>query len=179
MNPLLLAISIQTPINLEDGIMVQNKNFDKAFQVVVGLEGGYVNHPNDPGGETKFGITKKSYPNLNIQNLTIDQAKEIYKRDFWDKIYGDYLPYKIGLLAFDAAVNHGVRSAIKILQKTLGTTDDGIFGDDTYTELINSDPDKFSKSFVSKRLDFYSSLSTWPSFGKGWTRRMATMLKET
>jgi lysozyme family protein len=147
--------------------------------VVVGLEGGYVNHTNDPGGETKFGISKKSYPNLDIQNLTLDQAKEIYKRDFWDKVYGDYLPYKVGLLAFDAAVNHGVRAAIKILQKALGIPDDGIFGDDTYTELINSDPDKFSKTFVSKRLDFYSSLSTWPSFGKGWTRRMATMLKET
>ncbi len=159
--------------------MIKNNNFDKAFQVVVGLEGGYANHADDPGGETKYGITKRSYPNMDIKNLTLDQAKEIYKRDYWDKIYGDYLPYKVGLLIFDAAVNHGVRAAVKVIQRTVNVIDDGVFGDETYTGVINSDPDQFVKAFVSKRLEYYSSLSHWPTFGKGWTRRMAAMLKES
>lgn len=166
-------------IEIEVIEMVENNNFDKAFMIVVGLEGGYVNNANDPGGETKYGITKRSYPNLNIKDLTLEQAKEIYRRDFWDKVYGSYLPYKVGLMLFDAAVNHGVRTAIRIIQKAVGVNDDGILGNDTYTAIINSDPDQFVKTFVSQRLSFYSGLSTWSSFGKGWTRRMAILLKET
>ena len=94
-------------------------DFDKAFEHVLGIEGGYVNDPKDPGGETKYGLCKRSYPTVDIKALTIEQAKAIYKRDYWDKVKGDDLPFPLNLFMFDAAVNQGVDPAIKMLQAAL------------------------------------------------------------
>lgn len=81
--------------------------FDAAFQIVVGIEAGYVNDPDDPGGETKYGISKRSYPNVDIPQLTLEEAKQIYKRDFWDHINLDSQPWELALIAFDCEVNQG------------------------------------------------------------------------
>lgn len=85
--------------------------FDMAFALVIGAEGGYVNDPNDPGGETKYGISKRAYPNLNIPALTIEQAKEIYRRDYWIPLDCDILPAPMDLYVFDAGVNMGKNQA--------------------------------------------------------------------
>ena len=86
-------------------------NFDLAFSLVIGHEGGYVNDPRDPGGETKFGISKKSYPNLNIRLLTLADAKRIYLRDYWNRLQLDRLPDAVRFDLFDAAVNSGLTTA--------------------------------------------------------------------
>lgn len=95
-------------------------NFKKAFEELIGIEGGYVNDPNDPGGETKYGISKRSYPHLNIKNLTLDQARHIYYRDFWQELKLDeIIKYEIALELFDTGVNMGIAIAGKFLQEAL------------------------------------------------------------
>ena len=80
-------------------------NFNRAVEHLLVEEGGYVNHPEDPGGETKFGISKRAYPSLNIKDLTVNEAKEIYKRDYWDHFPMDDLPDGVAFSLFDFAVN--------------------------------------------------------------------------
>lgn len=140
-------------------------NFDTAFERLIGHEGGYVNHAKDPGGETKFGISKRQYPDLDIAALTLDEAKAIYKRDYWNAIGGDDLPYPVAFEVFDAAVNHGVSRA-------LGFMEEALQGEDSRT--IN--PDRFIRRFNGVRLEFFTNLRTWPAFGKGWARRVANNL---
>jgi lysozyme family protein len=93
-------------------------NFEKAFQFTIGAEGNYSNDPQDPGGETKFGISKRSYPSLDIKNLTLDQAKQIYLVDYWGKMGCDDLPFLLDIFAFDASVNQGVGAAKKLIEKS-------------------------------------------------------------
>lgn len=82
-------------------------SFQQAFQIVIGHEGGYVNDPVDPGGETKYGISKRSYPDVDIPNLTLEKAQAIYERDYWLKCGCDKLPHPMNIIIFDSAVNHG------------------------------------------------------------------------
>lgn len=117
-------------------------NFSDAVNRVIAHEGEYSNDPSDPGGETKWGICHNSYPELNIKNLTIEQAKEIYKRDYWDNIC-DWLPYKdLQILFFDTVVNLGKRGATKVLQKTVNAyldkivNEDGVLGKKTREAVI-------------------------------------------
>lgn len=127
--------------------------FDRAFQIVVGEEGGYVNNPKDPGGETKYGISKRAYPNEDIKNLTLDRAKELYKRDYWDKVKGNsYGTFGEALCVFDCAVNMGVGRALNL------------------AENVNTGP-AFVINFQTERLLLYSKMKNWDTFGRGWTRR--------
>ena len=103
-------------------------SFEFAFAKVVSVEGGYVDDPKDPGGATKFGISQRSYPNVDIKNLTLDQAKAIYRADYWDAVSGDELPDPLSHLVFDAAVNQGVSPAQKMMQEALGVKVDGEIG---------------------------------------------------
>ena len=104
-------------------------NFDKAIERVLINEGGYVNDPNDAGGETKYGISKRAYPGVDIKNLTTDEAKAIYKKDYWDKIKGDNINSdEIAYEIFDTAVNMGVRTSSKIAQMVVGAYPDGFIG---------------------------------------------------
>ena len=151
-------------------------DFDHAFKALIGHEGGYVNHPKDPGGETKFGITKRTYPDEDIRNLTIDRAKALYKRDFWDKVRGDDLPYVVAFNLFDAAVNSGVGNAVRWLQRALDVADDGKLGPLTFAAALQVDPEALAARFNGHRLRFMTGLSTWPTFGKGWARRIAANL---
>lgn len=152
--------------------------FDQAFEKLIGHEGGYVNHPQDPGGETKFGITKRTYPHLNIRALTLGQAKAIYRRDFWDKAGCDALPGGLAFDVFDTAVNSGVSRSAMLLQEALGVDADGKVGPITRASIA-AEPNKaaLQARFNGGRLQFMTDLGTWGSFGKGWARRVAENLK--
>jgi lysozyme family protein len=154
-------------------------------------EGGYTNNPNDRGNwttgvinqgqckGTKYGISAMSYPNLDIKNLTIDQAAEIYYRDFWKKNKLDLLDLNLAYQIFDAAIQHGSKTAIKILQRAVEVDDDGIIGINTLNAINRVGPVKTMFLFIHKRMDYYTSLSTsnWSRFGLGWMRRMSTNIK--
>lgn len=143
---------------------------------VLGNEGGYVNNPADPGGETKWGIAKRSYPHVDIKSLTREQAVAIYQRDFWEQVHGDELPPSVAFQALDAAVNHGIGNAIRWMQRAAGVADDGHFGPVTWAAIKAADKNDLLLRFNAVRLDFYTRLSTWSTFGKGWARRVASDL---
>ena len=151
--------------------------FDIAINRLLGNEGGYVNDPNDPGGETKWGISKRSYPNLDIASLTRDQAISIYRTDFWDKIDGDAMPPGVGFQLLDFAVNSGIQTAIRALQRALGVADDGVFGPVSLAALKAADPADTIMRLLAERLMFMSGLSGWANFGRGWARRIAADLR--
>jgi lysozyme family protein len=150
-------------------------DFQHSFDRLIGNEGGYVNNPADPGGETKWGISKRSYPNLDIASLTRDQAAEIYKRDFWEHL-GD-IPDAVKFQAFDFAVNSGLSTAIRKLQAAIGVADDGIFGPISRSTLNSMNVNDVLMRYAAQRLRFWTSLSSWPTFGKGWALRAAKDLE--
>ena len=151
--------------------------FDQCFDKLISHEGGYVNDPRDPGGETKFGISKRAYPQVDINNLTLDAAKAIYKRDYWDRAQCDKLPPQVAYLLFDAAVNSGIGQAIRFLQRAVNLADDGVIGPMTLAAVGRSDAEAISARFLGQRLEFMAKLTTWDAFGKGWARRIADQLK--
>ena len=154
-------------------------NFDVAFEKLIGHEGGYVNDARDPGGETKFGISKRAYPDEDIAGITLEYAKHIYRRDYWDAVQAEYLPDAVRFDLFDAAVNSGVRQAVKWLQLAAKAEPDGIVGPKTLLAVRMADPQLLAKRFNGARLRFMTSLPTWQHFGKGWARRIADNLLET
>ena len=163
-------------------------NFNRAFELLIGNEGKFTRDPADRGnwtsgkvgvGElkgTKYGISAMSYPKLNIINITLDEAKTIYKRDFWDKINGENLPEAIRFDMFDAAVNMGVGTACRILQETVGTTPDGNIGNVTLACIATMNPETLDKRLAANRLLHLCQIPTWPSYGKGWVSRVANNL---
>jgi len=150
-------------------------NFDTAFDRLIGHEGGYVNHPRDPGGETNWGISKRSYPHLNIANLTRDDAKEIYRRDFWAGLDGvdDAVRFQV----FDAAVNHGIGNAVRMLQRAVRVADDGHWGPVSASAAEKIDRNDLLLRFLAERLDFMRKLSTFKDFGSGWSGRIVGNLR--
>ena len=155
-------------------------NFDEAVYLILKHEGGYVNNPNDTGGETNFGISKRAYPDLDIAGLTAFDAQEIYKRDCWDKVKGDKLPAGLDLMVFDFAVNAGVSRASKVLQKIIGAKPDGIIGSKTLN-LVNAHGDALALTteYYRLRQAYYESIDSFQHFGLGWTRRNNETLKES
>lgn len=151
--------------------------FDVAFDRLIGNEGGYVNNPNDPGGETNWGISKRSYPNIDIRALTRDGAKTIYLADFWQRIHADELAPGVAFQAFDFAVNSGIETAVRKLQTAIGVADDGHWGPITRAAAAALSPSDTIMRFNAERLDYLRKLSTWPSFGKGWAGRVAADLR--
>mgnify|MGYP000016934069 FL=1 len=147
--------------------------FDKAFQAVLHWEGGYVDDPGDPGGETKYGISKQAYPDLDIAGLTKKRAKQIYRSDYWEPSGCDELPSGLDLFAFDTAVNCGVRFAIRALQQAVGTNCDGIFGPQTKAAAEAADPREALREYVARRGVRYGKLDTFSRFGLGWMRRLS------
>lgn len=152
-------------------------NFDSAFELLIGHEGGYVNNPADPGGETRFGISKRSYPGEDIKAMTLARAKTIYLRDFWAPAGCDGVPPAVRFDLFDMAVNSGVRAAIKCLQGAAGCPQDGVLGPKTLQAVGTLDGAKLVARFNGARLQFMTDLPAWASFGKGWARRIASNLK--
>jgi len=153
--------------------------FETAVVIILNHEGGYVNDPNDPGGETNFGISKKSYPDLDIKNLTREGAVAIYRRDYWDKLQLEEMPEPIRLLVFDSAVNQGKTRAIKFLQAALGVIPDGFLGLQTFTAFSESPIGLIFSNFALLRQKHYSELPGWEHFGKGWSKRLLQVVIES
>ncbi|MBK6594356.1 MAG: glycoside hydrolase family 108 protein [Burkholderiales bacterium] len=152
--------------------------FDQVFDKLINHEGGYVFNPHDPGGETKFGISKRSYPHLDIHSLTLADAKTIYRRDFWDRAQCDKMHPDLAFDLFDGAVNSGIGQAIRWLQRAVGVADDGVVGPLTLASINReNDTSAIRARYSGHRLDFMTRLSTWDVFGKGWARRIASNLQ--
>jgi len=148
-------------------------NFDQAFDRLIGNEGGLADNPADPGGLTQWGISQRSYPTLDIRALSRDDAKAIYLRDFWQRGAMDLYDPAIAFQAFDAAVNHGIETAIRLLQRAAGAADDGHVGPITIAAVKAKSVTDMLMLFIAYRLKFWTSLSRWPDFGKGWANRAA------
>ena len=148
------------------------QNFPDCIAHVLAAEGGLVNDPQDPGGVTKFGISQRSYPALDIRALSLDDAKAIYQRDYWTPIQGEALPAGLDLLVLDHAVNAGPARAVRLLQGLVGVPEDGSMGPVTLAGVAIADPQDLIARFSELRLDFYRDLPTWRHFGAGWSRRV-------
>lgn len=147
--------------------------FETALDRLLGNEGGYVWDPLDPGGETNWGISKRSYPGVDIKGLTRDQAAQIYKRDFWDRIRSDEMHQGLAFQMLDFAVNSGIETAVRKLQQVIGVADDGHWGPISAQSLALEPPSKLMFKLLAARLDYMRKLSTWPRFGAGWAGRIA------
>ena len=162
--------------------------FDQAFERLIGHEGKFTNDRQDRGnwttgvigkGElkgTKYGISAMTYPDLDIKNLTLLQAKQIYKRDWWDKINADQINPALVFQVWDFAINAGMGTAKRKLQLAVGVLDDGIIGNLTIQAINKAELNDILLKFNAERLKYYTSLSTWPRYGKGWTLRVAGQL---
>lgn len=156
---------------------MMSTHFATMIERVLGHEAGYVNDPEDPGGETKWGISKRSYPLINIKQLTRDEAIGIYYRDFWMKISSDKLSNGAAYQLLDSAVNSGVAQSVRFLQRAIGAADDGIFGPYSLRAMELTSESDFIMLFLAERINFMTRLKNWPSHGKGWMRRIATNLR--
>lgn len=164
-------------------------SFDTAFERVIGHEGGYSLHQNDPGNwtggrkglgtlkGTRYGISAASYPDEDIAGMTLARAKQLYRRDFWNRAQADLFHPAVAYQTFDAAVNHGTGNAIRFLQRALDVADDGIVGEVTLAALADDDVDDVLKRFNAARIRFYVKLRTFDDFGRGWMARVAQNLE--
>lgn len=146
--------------------------FATAILFILEKEGGYVADQNDPGGATNFGISQASYPDLNIKLLTSEIASDIYKQDYWDALKLDDMPDVLKLSIFDAAVNQGKSRAIKMLQSILNIVQDGYIGPMTFAALKDKNFRSVFTAYQTLRHDHYTQDIRWPSFGKGWSKRL-------
>jgi len=172
------------PQNSEEN--TEMSSFERAMEFVLLWEGGYVNHPNDPGGETKFGIAKRSHPDVDIKNLTKWEAKAIYKADYWDKIKGDQLPDAIAIAVMDYAVNSGVDRASRALQLAVKAEIDGAIGPNTISQVRAATANRGKKSvaedIVMQRVEFLTRLvqrkPEMIAFLTGWMKRTHSLMAE-
>ena len=152
------------------------KTFNEIIEKVLEHEGGYVNDPKDLGGETKYGITKRFYPEVDIKNLTIEQATEIYKKDYWDKNKVESLPQNLWHIYFDMCVNMGKRTAVKVLQRAAVNKGrdievDGGLGPMTIGALKGVELDRVRAFRVKYYVDLITARPEQEKFYLGWFRR--------
>lgn len=156
-------------------------NFDVALRAILHHEGGFVNHPKDPGGMTNLGVTKRVWEEWTghevdekaMRALTPEVVAPMYKAKYWDRIRGDDLPTGVDYIVFDAAINSGPGRAAKWLQQTVGAVPDGAIGAGTLGKVAAMEPAEIVEKYQQTRLAFLESLPTWETFGKGWGRRVA------
>jgi lysozyme family protein len=157
-------------------------NFNLALANVLKSEGLWSDNPQDPGGATMKGITLETYRAWKRNpHITKEQLKaipdvdvyDLYKQEYWDKINGDNLPIGVDYAVFDAAVNMGVGRASKLLQEAVGVTADGVIGNGTLQAISKANTRSLLENFAAEKTAFYKSLSTFPTFGVGWLRRVA------
>jgi lysozyme family protein len=158
-------------------------NFDKCLALMLAHEGGFVNHPQDPGGMTNLGVTKRVWEEWTghevdekqMRALTPELVAPLYKRKYWDAVRADDLVSGVDYAVFDVAVNSGPGRAIKFLQSCVGVTADGGFGPRTLAavKVAEQDPARLIELYSARRLEFLQSLRTFETFGKGWSRRVA------
>jgi lysozyme family protein len=161
--------------------MPTTKNFDISFNRLISHEGGYSNHPADKGGETNWGVTiavarAHGYTG-SMKLMSRDQAKEIYRLSYWQALGCENYPLALSFQLFDAGVNHGVTQARKLLQTALGVKPDGVIGSITLAALRDENPSKLVFNFMAVRLEFYTRISTFNNFGRGWVNRIAQNLR--
>jgi lysozyme family protein len=158
-------------------------NFDKALLHVLREEGGFVNHPNDPGGATNKGITIAVYRKWVDKDATVDDLKKIsdttvahiYRKHYWNAVAADDLPPGLDFAVFDFAVNSGVTRAIKFLQAILKVEQDGKIGPVTLKAANDGVADALVNQYCDRRLAFLKNLKTWAVFGRGWNKRVANV----
>lgn len=161
-------------------------SFDRALALVLEQEGGFVDHPRDPGGATNLGITRATLARwrrrpvsaADVKALTRAEAGAIYRGHFWDAIRADDLPAGLDIAAFDYAVNSGPAAAIRSLQKVLGLSADGRIGPATLAAARAAEPERTVRALTRERLRVLRSLPTWPVFGRGWTSRTTRVERE-
>lgn len=151
--------------------------FEAAFAAVIGNEGGYVNDPRDPGGATKYGISQRSYPRETIATLTLERAQSIYYADYWTPLRCDDMPPPLALLVFDAGVNCGVKRAARWVQAAVGVRQDGEIGDVTVRAIAahHGKGALVAAELMAQRTVYMAALSSWPTYGLGWSRRLAAL----
>ena len=156
-------------------------NFEDCLARVLASEGGFVNHPKDPGGMTNLGCTKAVWEafvghpvsEADMRALTPEMVAPLYRRKYWDAVCGDQLPKGLDYAVFDAAINSGPGRAVKWLQEVAGTSVDGSIGPKTLSAVNAFSPLEIIAQYNDRRLQFLESLPTWPTFGKGWGNRVA------
>lgn len=155
--------------------------FDDALAHVLRHEGGYSDHPKDPGGATMRGVTQRTYDGWRtraglatqpVRGISDDEIGAIYRVQYWDRVRGDDLPDGVDLAVFDYAVNSGPARAARDLQRIVGETIDGVIGENTLGAVRSMDPAQVVNALCDARLDFMRGLKTWQTFGKGWSRRV-------
>lgn len=161
--------------------------FQRCVEIVLKHEGGFVDHPVDPGGATNFGISLRYARSLGSQldldgdgdvdkddivRVTVEKAAIVYQNWFWKDVRGEELPSGLDLVVFDFAVNSGAGRAIRYLQKVLGVQQDGVFGPATMLAVKQANAMDVINRLSDERLKFLQGLRTWPTFGRGWTNRV-------
>lgn len=157
------------------------ENFGRIFAWCLVHEGGYVNHPKDPGGETNKGVTRRVYdayrarrdlPLQSVKFITDAEVAEIYERQYWDRVRGDDLPSGVDYAVYDFAVNSGVSRSVKFVQRLVGVAEDGVMGEVTLAAVLKRDPAELVQALCVARMKFLKRLKHWSTFGRGWTRRV-------
>ena len=156
-------------------------NFDVAFAKLLGHEGEFSDHPDDPGGKTRYGITEAVARRVgyrgDMRELPLDLAKRIYKAEYWAAVRADEMPPAVRYVLFDAAVNSGVGQAIRWLQNAAGVAPDGVIGPKTMAAVNGLDANGLKSRMLANRLRMMTNLSNWPSFSRGWARRIADLME--
>lgn len=157
------------------------ENFERCHEYVLVHEGGFVNHPKDPGGATNMGITQRVYdadrarrgqPQQSVRLITNDEVRSIYKRQYWNAVRGDDLPWGVDYAVYDFAVNSGPSRAVKFLQEVVGVAQDGIIGEITLAAVQQMDAFTIIRKLCENRMAWLHRLKTFSTFGRGWTRRV-------
>lgn len=171
---------MKLPLKFLQEAKMAAENYQHCLELILHHEGGYVNHPKDPGGETNLGVTKRVYEEWGGQkdmiDLTFEDVEPIYKKNYWDRVKGDQLPAGLDLCVFDFGVNAGTGRAAKYLQNLIGTTPDGGIGPMTLAALDDylacNGLHNTIENYQDERQKYYERLSTFETFGRGWTRRV-------
>ena len=159
------------------------ENFESCFKIIIAHEGGFVNHPADPGGMTNLGVTARAWAEYTgrllsliteaeMRSLTVETVKPFYKRKYWDSCKCDLLPSGLDLSIFDFAVNSGPGKAIRVLQECLAIEADGLIGPETIKYVKLANVEELITDLNRSRLDYLQNLRTFNTFGKGWTKRV-------
>lgn len=156
-------------------------NFDTAFALLLGHEGDFSDHADDPGGKTRYGVTEAVAREVGykgeMRELPLDLAKRIYLEKYWKPIRADDLPPGIRYAVFDGAVNSGPAQATRWLQRALGVEADGVIGPQTLAAAYAQDMNALRLRILAQRLRFMASLPNWPAFSRGWSRRIADLME--
>ncbi len=162
--------------------------FDRAFDILAVHEGGYVNHPKDPGGATNKGVTQRTYNSFrarqgqgprDVRDITDLEVEAIYRSQYWATVKADQLPPGLAYCVFDASVNSGPAQAAKWLQEIIGARIDGVVGNETLSKIAGRDVLEIITRYCQMRLAFMRRLKHWPTFKRGWSRRVEEVKKQS